>query len=541
MIKRIVSIVCAFSVCICFFLSYPVSVYASGDVFITEDNYQYYAQNEHMDEYSGLSFASKVAVQSYCQLNNYDFDKLPNDTGATGDTVLLKTLYDHGFIMPESLPYANLADTLYQKYIDYYSSGGVVTSGMNGLEFTPDAVEDLKGWAKAKLIPLDGYYLVEPNMTADALYNKFLPDDYATFADFMSKYPAYVYSRYTSTTHYVKAFISLSYFFYIDSDSVRQYNANSGGVNTRAPKMTLTTSHGCTVTEANLSLKPGDIDGFISSVPIKLFYSKTDLTRYLYGSRRIYISSNYYNPVTNNYYYNADSSSSSGGSSNNGYASFEEEVQKGTSEVMQNTGRDYVTETELQQIVDRIYEQMQNNNSGNGNGDDNGGGDNPSGGGDNPSGGGDVDLTETNSLLQKILNKLETIRNLIAMILIGQGIDNVTDLLDMSLDELGDYVANLGDIASGVADALTGVFPFSIPWDLMALLGTFSAEPKTPVFDLPFNIPRLNIEYTFHIDFSDYEVVSKISRAVLTCLFVAGLMHLTIKITKGGDDGGADE
>lgn len=132
-----------------------------------------------------------------------------------------------------------------------------------------------------------------------------------------------------------------------------------------------------------------------------------------------------------------------------------------------------------------------------------------------------------------ILAYLSDIKSLLQLLVIGQGVDVTTDLLDMGVDEVGDYVGNLYDMVDEVTDSLSDKFPFSVPWDIAALLGLFASDPVTPVFDLPFKIPRIGVDYTFHVDLSDFENVSKICRAVLTCIFIAGLTYLTIRLTRG--------
>ncbi len=140
------------------------------------------------------------------------------------------------------------------------------------------------------------------------------------------------------------------------------------------------------------------------------------------------------------------------------------------------------------------------------------------------------DMSDTNGLLKDIKGLLGT---LIAV----QAVGDVADLLaDTVGDKISDYMDNLKSSVTEVADALQDVFPFSIPWDLMAILALFSAEPQAPVFDIPVNIPQLGVEHSIHVDLSDFESVSVICRAFLSLSFAVGLMYLTIRITGGEDD-----
>lgn len=141
-----------------------------------------------------------------------------------------------------------------------------------------------------------------------------------------------------------------------------------------------------------------------------------------------------------------------------------------------------------------------------------------------------ADLSDTNGLLKDIKKLLGT---LIAV----QAVGDIADLLaDTVGDKINDYADNLKSAVTEVADTLQDVFPFSIPWDLMAILALFSAEPQAPVFDIPVNIPQLGVEHSIHVDLSDFESVSVICRAFLSLSFAVGLMYLTIRITGGKDD-----
>lgn len=140
------------------------------------------------------------------------------------------------------------------------------------------------------------------------------------------------------------------------------------------------------------------------------------------------------------------------------------------------------------------------------------------------------DLSDTNGFLKDIKKLLGT---LIAVQAAGDVADLLTDTVG---DKISDFVDNLKSGVSEVTDALQDVFPFSIPWDLMAILALFSAEPQVPVFDIPVNIPQLGVQHKIHVDLSDFESISVICRAFLSLSFAVGLMYLTIRITGGKDD-----
>lgn len=139
------------------------------------------------------------------------------------------------------------------------------------------------------------------------------------------------------------------------------------------------------------------------------------------------------------------------------------------------------------------------------------------------------DMSVTNGLLSDIVASLKTLIGVSAA-------GDISDLLaDTVGDKISDYIGNVKNAATEMTDALQEVFPFSIPWDLMAIFGLFSAESKAPVFDIPIVVPSLGINETFHIDFSDFEYISVICRTMLGISFAVGLMWITIELTKEGD------
>lgn len=91
------------------------------------------------------------------------------------------------------------------------------------------------------------------------------------------------------------------------------------------------------------------------------------------------------------------------------------------------------------------------------------------------------------------------------------------------------------DVISGfsdISDTLKTKFPFSLPWDIHYLLTGLASTPKTPVYYLPLVIERLGINETIVIDMSDFEELSKLSRAMLSFIWAYVLMNWTVKIVQ---------
>lgn len=89
---------------------------------------------------------------------------------------------------------------------------------------------------------------------------------------------------------------------------------------------------------------------------------------------------------------------------------------------------------------------------------------------------------------------------------------------------------NTGDLAGSIAgDQLPVInnlfkrFPFSIPWDIQAIIAGLSAEQEAPHLegDIPFG--PLNYVYHFDLDFSDFDGTAALFRKLFLITFVIGL------------------
>ena len=78
-----------------------------------------------------------------------------------------------------------------------------------------------------------------------------------------------------------------------------------------------------------------------------------------------------------------------------------------------------------------------------------------------------------------------------------------------------------------------GVFPFCIPFDLIAFLKCLCAEPQTPKIDIPFNVPIVNYKGSVSIDLSKYDEVAALCRTLFDLLFIVGLAYATRYLIKG--------
>lgn len=76
------------------------------------------------------------------------------------------------------------------------------------------------------------------------------------------------------------------------------------------------------------------------------------------------------------------------------------------------------------------------------------------------------------------------------------------------------------------------VFPFCLPFDLIALLDALDADPVTPCFDFPFVVESLNIDMVVKLDLSFLDDVAEMMRLFETIGFIISLITITHKMIK---------
>lgn len=79
---------------------------------------------------------------------------------------------------------------------------------------------------------------------------------------------------------------------------------------------------------------------------------------------------------------------------------------------------------------------------------------------------------------------------------------------------------------------LTGVFPFCIPFDFIALLKTLDAEPRAPCFTFPVVIPALSYREDVKLDLAIFDDVAKVIRLCEKVSFILFLMFVTSKVIR---------
>lgn len=311
------------------------------------------------------------------------------------------------------------------------------------------------------------------------------------------------------------------------------------------------------ITPGRTDFNPSYSSNFFLVTPdggrIRVFKSATEFMDYSVGQRKIYYTSNYYDYVPEDLQVSIDELQKT-----------IDDMQDVIDKLLDQIGND-TSESEIEELLRQILEALKNN---------------PGGGG---GGGGDVnvdiDLSTTNTLLSKILAKVTQISDRISETA-GGAADTVHAKIQETLDEMllqikklkhwtmadtmadaadavADWLDFLKDLFSGADGAAEGVvgaisttmddaaqlmktkFPFCIPWDVYLIVSFLAEEPQTPVFRLPIKLDRLGIDEYMEINLEDFEVVSSISRTLLTLLYCYALLNLTMKvfpITKEGGD-----
>ena len=92
-------------------------------------------------------------------------------------------------------------------------------------------------------------------------------------------------------------------------------------------------------------------------------------------------------------------------------------------------------------------------------------------------------------------------------------------------EEAAKYMANL-----------TTIFPFCIPFDLIRAFKVLSVDGEAPVYKIPVQIKYggyIDINESWDIDMSDFDMVVQIMRIIETLSFIVGLIMITRNLIRG--------
>lgn len=93
-------------------------------------------------------------------------------------------------------------------------------------------------------------------------------------------------------------------------------------------------------------------------------------------------------------------------------------------------------------------------------------------------------------------------------------------------------IAGIADSAAAAGD-ITKLFPFCIPFDLVALIKGMKAQEKAPVWHFKYYFKDINYTFEFTVDMTDYEKYIKIFRAGIVIFWIIALMFITIRYSSG--------
>ena len=89
-----------------------------------------------------------------------------------------------------------------------------------------------------------------------------------------------------------------------------------------------------------------------------------------------------------------------------------------------------------------------------------------------------------------------------------------------------------GAVGDNLEADLKSIFPFCIPFDLIACIKGLAADPEAPVWNIKIPMPT-NYTWAITIDMSDYDGVVRIFRIGEDLLFIVGLIVITRNLIRG--------
>lgn len=118
---------------------------------------------------------------------------------------------------------------------------------------------------------------------------------------------------------------------------------------------------------------------------------------------------------------------------------------------------------------------------------------------------------------------LDWLRRMIAEFILGLGAS------------ASDFVSDLGDLLS----RLFAKFPFSVPWDLLGILGLLDAAPVAPRanFTIPLTIGNQEFNWTVDINLSGWSTYMESVRTIILVSFISWLAWLTPSVLRDLDPG----
>lgn len=106
----------------------------------------------------------------------------------------------------------------------------------------------------------------------------------------------------------------------------------------------------------------------------------------------------------------------------------------------------------------------------------------------------------------------------------------LTPVIDIDLNPTGSAAENS---LKGLQFDLTAIFPFCIPFDIVALIQKFDVQPETPAISISLPLPGVNTTLDLDLDLAPFETVARILRTMELIAFIFGLMMVTRHLIRG--------
>lgn len=127
----------------------------------------------------------------------------------------------------------------------------------------------------------------------------------------------------------------------------------------------------------------------------------------------------------------------------------------------------------------------------------------------------------------RIMNKVAANDMTATGTIVNAGTITADQVLDQGAIREEDGVVVWPDVVQPIGvTGLDDIFPFCIPFDIYHFCQALSADPVAPNFDIPFHIDGI-VDYTFHLDLSEFDQVAAILRTMELLLFCVGLAFVT--------------
>lgn len=150
-------------------------------------------------------------------------------------------------------------------------------------------------------------------------------------------------------------------------------------------------------------------------------------------------------------------------------------------------------------------------------------------------------LSEIDEHLEKIIKQLRLNNFLTGVDTLMDALSLFYDIIAGELTDLTDEIFNNKSQLNGLTNSLSTKFPFSLPYDLFAILNILVADPVDPVFEVPFragqvfNNGNYLIDEKISLDFTEFHKTIEVFRFFIQLYWIVGLLFLTPKfINKNG-------